>query len=667
MSHNRRQFIKYTSLAIGASLFSAPYLLRAEMLHGRSNQEIQGIVCSGSGGTAVPLPGAEVSLYEATSGTPRLLGTATTNASGNFLIQTTPSDWRADGIFYATADVGQGLQLASIIGPFLLPFITINELTTVVAGYAMAQFTNEGVLSGDEFGLHIGAGMNDNLVSSVTGESSSVITSSPNGDQTNSWRSTLTLANLLGLFVQNGGQGIGTLFALTTPPGGDPPPNFLQALSNIARYPGHNVAQLYALATQISVYSPTLRSMPDAWTIVVKVNDTGDDDYLFGGPGNIVFDGNGYAWITNNVVQGTPNSSQFSVVLKPNGQPADGRQGTPRSPLLGGGILGGGYGVGVAPNGHVWWGNFGWGSPQYYPSPDGNGSISQFTKNGHPISGSLGYQGGPVRAQAVVPDAHGNIWIASFGNDRVYVFLNGNPNRSIFYQEPSSSGPFDIQIASDGTAWVTNSGGLGPGGQGSVARYALRNGQLHQIFFTEVGHSNKAIALDSQGHGWVASGGDDAVYLLSDQGDVLGQFAGGGMDGPWGITVDGNDNVWVGNFGPEELGNDFTTSAITKLAGSNPTTRPPGLQTGDPISPPSGYALPSAGAEVLLHDGQPLYGPEGPPCFSPLMRITSVVIDRAGNIWATNNWKPDFTIDLVNSGGDGICVFVGLAKPPRQS
>jgi hypothetical protein len=154
----------------------------------------------------------------------------------------------------------------------------------------------------------------------------------------------------------------------------------------------------------------------------------------------------------------------------------------------------------------------------------------------------------------------------------------------------------------------------------------------------------------------------------SDRGDVLGQFNGGGIDAPWGLTVDGHDNVWVGNFGPEAAGNDFTNSRVSKLAGGNPATRPPGLQTGDAISPPSGYTLPSAGAQVLLHNGDPLYGAGAPPSFSPLMRITSVVVDRAGNLWATNNWKPNFDIDLLlNSGGDGICIFVGVAKPPARS
>ena len=79
--------------------------------------------------------------------------------------------------------------------------------------------------------------------------------------------------------------------------------------------------------------------------------------------------------------------------------------------------------------------------------------------------------------------------------------------------------------------------------------------------------------------------------------------------------------------------------------------------------------MPTAGSEVLLHTGVPLYGygsPPGPPCFIPMMRQTALGIDQAGNIWSINNWKPDFFIDTVgmNPGGDGIIIFVGLAAPP---
>lgn len=656
--HSRHRLGNFISLAIAAMLFAVPQMARAA-----NSKTIQGNVHSGSSQTAIPLPGALVRLYRATNEAPELLGTTTADAAGNFSLKAMGAG--SGGIYYATADVGENLQLVSVIGQSLSGFTTINELTTVAAGYSMAQFTNDGVVSGDPFALQLAAGMNDNLVARASGDSSPVMLSSPNANQTNSLRASGSLANMLALFVRNGGQDVDSFFALATPPGGTQPANFLQALSNIDRFPQDNVGDLYDLATQVLAFSPSLIRMPDAWTLAVKVNDSGDDNYLFGGPGTIAFDSSGYAWITNNVTQGTPNSSQFGIVLKPNGTPADGTNGTPTSPLFGGGLLGGGFGVDVAPNGHVWFGNFGWGLPRYHPSYDGNGSVSEFTRNGTAISGDLGYQGGPLRAQAVVADANGNIWIASFGNDRVYVFLKGNPNRSISYQEPQGSAPFGIDFAPDGSAWVSNSGGLKPNGQGSVARYILENNQLTQVFLTTMGHSNKGVVVDSYGDGWMASGNDDFVYRFDPQGNLIGQYNGGGMDGPWGITVDGDDNIWVANFGPLDLKSDFHTGNLTKLAGNNPDTRPPGLNTGDPISPPTGYTLPSAGEQVLLHNGKRLYGNLRIPSFSPLMRVTGVVIDRAGNAWLCNNWKPIFLIDVFNSGGDGIVIYVGVAKPPR--
>ena len=107
--------------------------------------------------------------------------------------------------------------------------------------------------------------------------------------------------------------------------------------------------------------------------------------------------------------------------------------------------------------------------------------------------------------------------------------------------------------------------------------------------------------------------------------------------------------------------------SITELCGVTTANCPTGLTTGDAITPVTGYNLPSGGSEVLLHSGVPLYGVGTTPTFDPLMRLTQVISDQAGNIWAVNNWKPgpyNPTSDL-NPGGDGIVIFVGLAKPPN--
>ena len=84
---------------------------------------------------------------------------------------------------------------------------------------------------------------------------------------------------------------------------------------------------------------------------------------------------------------------------------------------------------------------------------------------------------------------------------------------------------------------------------------------------------------------------------------------GGGICAPWDTVIDGEDNVWVANFGPLQQGTNFT-GRLTKLWGINP---PPGHHVGEPISPSTGYTVPSAGSEVLLHNGVPLYGHASPP------------------------------------------------------
>jgi len=605
-------------------------------------------------------------LFEATPAQPTVLGQATTDASGQFLI-TSPKN-TSSSIFYASADIGGGVEFVAILGPNLPPSITINELTTVAASYSMAQFYKSGVISSNSFGLQIAAGMNDNIVTSATGESSSVLLTSPNADETNSLRSTRSLANLLAACVHNRRVTVRFL-TLTRPPRGGVPRNTAQALANLARNPGQNVESIYSLTRLANSYDPALVEMPDAWTVTIKVNDSGNDANLIGGLGNLVFDARGYAWITNNVVQGTPDSSRTMIVLKPNGKPADGTNGTALSPVTGGGLLGGGYGITIDPQGSVWEGNFGWGECDgCKPSRTGNGSVSQFTASGTPISGDNGYQGGPLRAQGMAADASGNIWIASYGDDSIYVFLGGDPNQSLGFQQYEGSQPFDLVLAADGTAWVTNGGGLLGEFPRSVAKYALVNGALQQQFVNYLGQALKGLSLDSQGNAWVTSQGENLIYEIGPDGTVLGKFSGGGIDGPWGATVDGEDNVWIANFGPLETGSDFTSGRLTKLCGINPAARPPGKKVGDPISPPTGYTVPSAGSQVLLHNGDPLYGPGSPPSFAPMMRQTKVGIDQAGNVWSLNNWKPDFDIDIAfNPGGDGVVIFVGLAAPPAQA
>jgi hypothetical protein len=638
-------------------LFMLALVLPACSSHSSNNLfSLRGFVQSGATHNVLQLKGAQVKLFEATSSQPVMIGQAISDASGRFTITSDRST--SDSIFYVTATLGGGVVLAAVLGPSLPAQATINELTTVAFSYSMAQFLDNGALRGNAFGLRIAAGMNNNIVNVSTGDSSPVLLSSPNADETNALRLTRALANLAAACVRNGKNDCDTLFALATPPGGSMPADIVQALFDIAHNPANNVGGIYSQSNVLEIYSRSLESQPDAWTIAVKVNDSGDDNFLFGGLGNLVFDYRGYAWITNNVVQGTTGSSNWAMVLKPDGSPSDGTNGTPLSPIMGGGLLGGGFGICKDTQGFIWLSNFGWGGVNPTPS----GSASEFDLSGQPLSPPDGFQGGVYRVQGIESDQANNIWLASLGNNRVVVYPGGDADNSVIFQGDDVFLPFGIAIAADGSAWVTNANPI----EGSISRFELVDGTITRTFHKLLGKELKGVVVDPLGNVWTSGGADDTVYALTGDGTVIGGFTGvGGMKGPWGLAVDGDDNIWVADFGAT-LPGDVLTGRLTALAGANAATRPAGLNMGDPITPPTGYTLPSAGSQVLLHNGVPLYGVGAAPSFIPMMRTTGLAIDQAGNVWTVNNWKPDFDIDITsNPGGDGVVIFVGLAKPPR--
>ena len=116
-------------------------------------------------------------------------------------------------------------------------------------------------------------------------------------------------------------------------------------------------------------------------------------------------------------------------------------------------------------------------------------------------------------------------------------------------------------------------------------------------------------------------------------------FTGGGLPGPWAVVLDGNDNAWISNFAMPD-------SPIVELCGVRTETCPPGIMTGDQISPPGGYV----GGGLQMQ--------------------TDIAIDPAGNVWVMNDWqdiascigKPQEALS-TRCGGQGVVIFYGMAKP----
>ena len=72
---------------------------------------------------------------------------------------------------------------------------------------------------------------------------------------------------------------------------------------------------------------------------------------------------------------------------------------------------------------------------------------------------------------------------------------------------------------------------------------------------------------------------------------------------PWGLNVDGNDDVWVGNMWGR---------SVTLLAGDKTKGHPAGTKPGDVIH--------------VFQSGS-------------IQMVTDAAIDPAGNVWAANNWN----------------------------
>ncbi len=84
----------------------------------------------------MPLPNVSVTLFEATAGQPTVLGKATTNVSGQFIIAS-PTE-TSSSIFFVSAHIEARVAFVAVLGPKLPSSVTVNELTTVAAGYSLA-------------------------------------------------------------------------------------------------------------------------------------------------------------------------------------------------------------------------------------------------------------------------------------------------------------------------------------------------------------------------------------------------------------------------------------------------------------------------------------------------------------------------------------------------
>jgi hypothetical protein len=641
-----------------------------------SGGTVQGSVES----NGIGLPGYTVSLYASfvDRGPPWLLvGLDTTDGTGTFHIDYRLPEGLAgtQSLLFVEARRGRSM-LAGVIGApdSVAPqHVVVNERTTVAIANAFAQFIHGGRIEGNTYGMLNAAGMAANLADPQSGAAGVVLSSTPNGAETSTYATINSLANVVAGCVADNHL-CARLFDATTPPGGRAPRDVLQALANLVKYPSYpgypsNTDDPIFLLSQVDpAYQPALTARPTNWLLFLKFTggfySAQDRDNLINGPGNFAIDARGFVWVNDNAVPQPPEhiacAGRRLLKFSPSGGNVRG------SPYFGGGLSGAGYGITLDPEGNVWVGNFGFQDPpcDVLPMAAPHNSVSAFGADGSRISGPHGYTQGNISwPQGTVSDRSGNIWIANCGNDSVTEIPEGDPDRAFNIplgpipdaRHPQMK-PFGIAIDLDGNVWVNDNRSdtvsvLSPGGVLIDTLPGVWQGRT--VLSHPVGN-----AADTQGNIWVANSdwldspcptraqlGTAAnpsitMYQMQTRTPYPGSpFTGGGLTLPWGIAVDGDDTVWVFNFGAVPVGTstDIPTG-ISRFCGIDTHNCPPGLGVGYPISPDTGYRS------------------------DALERITGGQIDPSGNIWLTNNWKRDAN-PVRNPFGNALVVAIGAAAP----
>jgi hypothetical protein len=643
---------------------------------GASGTSLRGTVESGGTGLA----GYEVSLdarFVGHLGTARVLGRATTGPAGEFAIDYQlppglPSSLQP--LLFVRAESGPAMLVSAIGRAPVAGPVVVNERTTVATGFAFAQFVDGSAIAGNRYGMLNAIRMAVNLVSPETGAVADVLRLPPNGPETTALRTFNALANVVAYCIATT-IGCDALFDATTVPEGPRPANVLQAVANIAKYPWLNVAELFALSFKQPAYEPALAQdqPPDAWTLFLKFtgsfSSVQDENNLMNGPGTFAIDHKGFLWVDDNYIPQPPDkracAGERLLKFYPWGE------NFPGSPYFGGGLSGAGWGISIAPNGLIWVGNFGFAGADC-PEPPAN-SVSVFRPDGTALSPDVtGLTAGPISwPQATVADRRGNIWIANCAADSVTLYPEGRPGQAFEIPIPPpvderKMKPFGLAIDHQGNAWATGSFNstlavIGPEGklldvippEGPDGRTQLRRPM--------------GVASDSRGNIWVANSDYMDVPCPPDIPDLAAAtapsialflrrpdrtphadspFTGGGLTLPWGVAVDGNDTVWVANFGfPFDLAHPENAAA---WPAPNRVSHFCGVDTSK--CPPTKRAV-----------GQAI-SPEGTGYTSDALdRNTGIAVDPSGNVWLANNWKP--TPLLTNPGGNSIAVLIGVAAP----
>ncbi|MBC6993326.1 hypothetical protein QWY85_19340 [Neolewinella lacunae] len=573
--------------------------------------------------------------------------------------------------------------------------VVVNELTTVASAFTCAQFFTGLQLSGNLRGITIAAKNTPNLVSPVTGSWGEVLLNPFNITQNETLARLNTLAALItacGTVNIEGYDWRGAFLDAATPLAGARPENTAEAMIGIAQSPWLHPADLFSLfdkaypqpkdgfpakpnslvpvSRRSAPFVPYLSFAPADFAMILAFGQGG-----ICAPGKLSLDADGNLWTGLNWMPGAQNGVYQGiggglVKLDSTGRLLS----PPVTGYTGMGVDGAGWGTAVTEAGTCWVTSFN-GSIGVYRLEDGSPLLDDIPEN---TAVALKNIGG-LQGIGVAPN--GDVWIVGTSSNQMLYFPAGDIHRGRVVENNDLSkvlsAPFAVSIDNANRVWISNTNSK------SLVRYSPTEENSPVDRFILAG-GGRGVALDSKGNCWVAcntspefpattptdgvsiiegfalgyphleqtlgrNNKTGSVFMIpfdanpidaldeTTQGSNLTPYGDGELNAPWGISVDGNDDIWVANF----LGR-----GVSFMAGANPTGRTKSFHTGDLIH--------------TIHSGS-------------IQMLTDVVVDQAGNLWCANNWnlpqtvmqaKPDPAFSTWG-GGSGVLVIYGIAKPAQ--
>lgn len=626
-------------------------------------------------GAGAPIAKSTVTLWEASADAPKKLTETKTNDEGRFEVRAKGAS--KDGILYLVATGGvakaakasadnPAIALLSVLGSNPPASVTINELTTVASAFTNARFISGDGISGNPLGLKIAAGNVPNLVDPVTGGWGKVLLDPLNSTQTTTLASLDTLGSLItASFTVASDDWRARFYKAATPTGGATPKNTLGAMAGIAREPWADPKGLYALfdeaypqpkdgSRRAAPFVPYLAYVPDDFALSLCF--AGGGMYA---NGRFMFDKDANLWSGQNWMPGSQSGVVNSIgggVIKvtPNGTILS----PPITGFTGMGIDGVGWGTAVT-NDRVWITSF-------------NGKFLVMDFDGKPVAkeSDVPFKEKFLGLMGIGVAANGDVWIADGSDNQLLYFPGGRIKDGKIVKVAGLKSPFDVVIDDQNRVWVSNSQ------SDTIVRFPASDPTKVETYHAGLGV--RALALDSKSNVWAVSNMslDFPVPKVPDGASIMEQFklmgaamlqypkptglasmirpdgtqpdpagytGGGAVDVPWGVNIDGNDDVWIGNLSPRKR-------AVVYMAGADTKGHPAGTRTGDVI-----HVFQSGSIQML----------------------TDVNIDPAGDVWAANNWNDaqaatsgdPFRPTSTWGGGSGLTVIYGVAapvKPPRM-